>query len=131
MAANGNLSTKQQRAIVALLGSSSVQEAAKTARVGERTLHRWLKENRAFQQALAAAEAEAIAQAGRQLAGAAGESAAALIAILQDKEAKDRDKISAALGLLSNLPKVREWSSLEAKLLELERRLADVNSNDG
>jgi hypothetical protein len=48
MAANGGVTHKQHRAILALLQSRSVPEAAEQAGVGTRTLERWLAEDAAF-----------------------------------------------------------------------------------
>jgi DNA-binding MarR family transcriptional regulator len=42
MAKDGSLTTRQRRAIAALLTNPTIGEAAEAARVGERTLHRWL-----------------------------------------------------------------------------------------
>ena len=55
MADNGSLSARQQRAIAALLECRSVAEAAASAKVGERTLYRWIAEDQAFKNALSQA----------------------------------------------------------------------------
>ena len=57
MAASGALSTKQARAVSALLSSKTVAEAAQQAKVGERTLWRWLGDPM-FRVQLAGAEAD-------------------------------------------------------------------------
>ena len=61
---NGHLTVKQEGAIVALLNEQSVARAATAARVGERTLYRWLREpafSRAYRQARRDAFGQAIA----------------------------------------------------------------------
>jgi hypothetical protein len=71
MATNGNpekLTPRQRRAIAALLSSRDVKAAALAAKVGARTLYRWL-DDQSFRNALSAAESEAIDTATRRLIG--------------------------------------------------------------
>jgi hypothetical protein len=71
MAVNGNpegLTSRKKRAIAALLTSRDIKAAALAAKVGERTLHRWL-DDQSFRDALQAAESEAINTATRRLIG--------------------------------------------------------------
>jgi transcriptional regulator with PAS, ATPase and Fis domain len=50
MAINGNyserLTHRQKRAITALLASKDVKAAAEVAKIGERTLYRWMTQER-------------------------------------------------------------------------------------
>ena len=65
--AGKNISTKQRRAISALLTSTSVVEAAKITNVSVRTLHRWIAEDKQFKEALYHAEEQLIDNATRRL----------------------------------------------------------------
>ncbi len=57
MAENGKFPARKARAIAALLKEKDVSAAAKAAKVGERTLHRWLTDDADFRRELKAAEA--------------------------------------------------------------------------
>jgi hypothetical protein len=114
------LTYKQKKAITALLSEPTQEEAAKVAGVGYRTLCRWLAEDEKFQQALTAAEAEAVANAARLMAGGAIEAVNTLLSILKDKEASHKERIAAARAFLSSLPTMRLLGSIESRLAEVE-----------
>lgn len=59
----GNVSDTQEKAIVALLNEPTIQRAAVSAGVGERTLHRWLQEDVGFVNAYAKARKQAYCHA--------------------------------------------------------------------
>jgi NADPH-dependent ferric siderophore reductase len=120
MSKTDKLPTKKRRAIAALLVTPSVKSAAQVAEISERTLHRWLKDT-GFQAALAEAEAEAVAQAARQMAGGANEAVIALRQVLRNPAATPREKIAAASAYLSHLPKIRLLGSIEQALERLQR----------
>jgi transposase len=71
---SSELSSRQQRAIAALLTSKSMSEAATSAGVGERTLYRWLAEDEAFRAGLARAESELLDTATRRLLALQGQA---------------------------------------------------------
>ena len=124
MAENGNdLSTKQVRAVQALLSAKNVAEAAAATGLGERTLHRWLTED-AFRAALAAAEAELLDAATRRLLHLQGAAIDTFETVLDSEEASAALKLRAAQAVLDNLLRLREVHSLEQRLLELERAVA-------
>jgi hypothetical protein len=121
VAKSGELSTKQRRAVAALLTSATVEQAAQKAQIGHRTLTRWLAENEPFRTALANAEADLVSQAARSIAAGAVESVAILRSIQLDGNATNREKIQAGAVVLGNMPKLRLLGSLEAAIEELQR----------
>lgn len=123
MAENGTaetaLSAKQQRAIVALLSTKSVAEAAEAAKVGERTLWRWLGEP-VFRMHLAGAEADMLDAATRRLLQLQDGAIETVQAIMQDAEASAGVRLRAAQAVLDYLLKLRELRNIEQRLAALE-----------
>ena len=120
MADNGSLSARQQRAIAALLASKTVAEAAAAARVGERTLFRWLAEDAAFRAALSQAEGELLATTTRRLLGLQGQALEALEYLLTRGESEGVRLRAAQVALELSL-KLREQVSIEQRLQALEQ----------
>lgn len=118
MGDNVALKANQARALESLLTFGNITTAAEAAGVTRRTIHRWLAEPE-FKTALANAEAAALAAVARAMAGNASKATAALVAILDNPEASDRDKIAAARVLLGSLPNIRLLGSIESQLAEL------------
>lgn len=123
MTKNGNLTPRQRSAITALLTERNIRAAARKAGVGERTLHRWLDSDAAFQTALWEAETEAISAAVRQLAEFAGEAVEALKVIVRDKKTPAAVKVQAANIVLNRLLPMREAIDVEKRLAALEKQL--------
>ena len=115
------LTPKQTRAITALLSAKDVQSAAKEAGVGERTLHAWLTDP-AFKDALKAAEATAIEDAVRRLAGAAQYAVIVVQMIMADKANTASVRLRAASVLLEQTMKLRQFADLEQRLSDLEQK---------
>jgi len=119
MAENGNLSARQQRAIAALLTSKSVAEAAASAKVGERTLYRWLAEDRAFRAALLAAEGDLLSTTTRRLLSLQGQAIETLESLLSRAESEGVRLRAAQVALELSL-KLRDQVSIELRLQALE-----------
>ena len=121
MAENGRkLSTKQKRAIAALLSQKSVRAAAESAAVGERTLYRWLQDAK-FRAALAAAEGDAIDQATRRLIAMTSKAADELQAILTDLDSTPSVRLRAIELIFANALRLRELRNIEQRLEALEK----------
>jgi hypothetical protein len=121
MAPGNRLSTKQNKAIAALLTEPTREEAAKKAGVIARTIRRWLADSEDFRQALAAAEVDLIANAARSIAAGSNEAVAVLRDIMLDEDNTTRTRRAAASSLLSHLPPVRLLGSLEAAIARLQQ----------
>jgi hypothetical protein len=96
MAINGNperLTSRKKRAIAALLTSRDIKSAALAARVGERTLHRWL-DNKSFRDALQVAESEAIDAATRRLIGLEDSALDAFVDVFDLASSQERVNLS-------------------------------------
>lgn len=120
MATEGNLTTKQQKAIAALLSAKDVQSAAQQSGVGERTLHRWLDEDKGFQTALNAAEAQVIDSVVRRLTGAANSALNVVMVLMLDQQVNASVRLRAAISLLDQMIKLRELNNMEQRLARLE-----------
>ena len=121
MATNGSgLSNRQQRAIVALLECKTVAEAAASARVGERSLYRWLAEDAAFRAALSQAEGDLLATTTRRLLGLQDKAVKALEYLLEQGESEGVRLRAAQVALELSL-KLREQVSIEQRLTALEQ----------
>lgn len=112
----GELSEKQQRAIAALLTCASIKDAAASAAIGERSLHRWLAEP-AFRAAYADASRQRLGETVGRLRAVAAEAVATLRAALSDELTANR--IRAATVLLDGAVKV-ELDDLGRRVEALE-----------
>jgi transposase len=134
MAGNGNqkrrLSTRQRRAIAALLNTGRIDEAAVVAGVGERTLHRWLAEDEPFQQALNAAEGRAIDEAVFRLGKLQSKALRELDNILDDPESTRTIKIRVARVVLEYGIRMRELRSFDSRLARVEQSLSELESEE-
>jgi hypothetical protein len=123
MAKNGKLTTKQQAAIAALLTARDVRAAAKSAKVGERTLHRWLEDS-AFQAALKEAEHTALDIAVRRLTGASQLAIDTLLIVMTNKENAAGTRLRAADVILARLLELRQLATLDERVKHLEEIVA-------
>lgn len=127
---NTELKTTQLKAIAALLSEPDIKTAAKKAGVGERTLHTWLKEDEAFQEALKQAEQEAVSIAVTRLAGSAGKALDVLNSILDDDTVAAGVRTRAALGLLDKLIQLKQFADLEQRLARIEEALLPTKNRN-
>lgn len=116
------LTTKQRRAVAALLTERTVEVAAQKAAVSQRTLMRWLADP-AFRVAVRDAEAVAIDTAGRRLASLATDAADVYAGIFEDPTARPALKLRAAQLVLDHLLQLRELVQLEERVQALEAAL--------
>jgi hypothetical protein len=119
--ARSDISTTQQRAIAALMTCRTVDDAARQARVGLRTMFRWLASDDAFQRALRAAESTVIDNAQRRLVALQDASIDALSDLLVDPSPTAR--LGAARAIIESMLRLKELRDLETRLSELEKRL--------
>ena len=115
------LSTKQQKALDALLRGCTQDAAAREAGVSRRTLGRWMSRNVAFQQALRSAEQEALQRIHRRLVALAESACDALGQALRG-EAQPA-QVRAADVVLARLMPLRELVEIEERLKALEEKV--------
>jgi hypothetical protein len=111
---------KQAAAIAALLSHRTIVEAAHQVGIGERTLLRWLQDDRAFQAAYRTARRHVVQHAVAQVQQATRTAVASLEAIMQDATASASARVSAAKAVLETALKGVEVEDLEARMTALE-----------
>ncbi len=119
----GNLSAKQQRAILALLSEPGIDAAARKAGVNPATLWRWQRQPH-FREALAEARRQAFSQATTRLAAVAAQAAEELYSIVRSPTAPPAARVSAARAILENARQTLELDDLAERLTAVEVLLA-------
>ena len=114
------LGRKKDAAVLALLSQRSVDEAARVAGVGPRTLYRWMKEpefDAAYRDAKRAAFSQSIARLHQMASAAVTTLGKAMV----DPSTPPATKVRAADSILDHTAKAIELEDLEARLADLER----------
>jgi hypothetical protein len=114
------LGRKKEAAILALLSSRSVEDAARVAGVTPRTLYRWQKEpafNAAFRDARRAVFSQSVTRMHQMTSAAV----TILGKVMVDPSTPPATKIKAADSILSHTVKAIEIEDVGARLSELER----------
>lgn len=111
--------SKRARALAALMTSGTVKSAAALSGVGERTLHRWLRDPE-FAAQLAAAEAELVDAAARRLLSLTDDAIRSLAQLSAGAE-DDIVRLRAAVAILDQAASWRESASIERRIFVLER----------
>ena len=123
------LTSRQSRAIVALLGGAGISEVSRAAGTSERTIWRWLADEE-FNRALQEAQAAAFATGAAALAGLLMASIDTLEELLDNKDASDTVRLRCALAILELVPRYHETTVLERRMAAIERRVFDGESKD-
>jgi hypothetical protein len=118
---------KQEDAIAALLTQRNVEEAARTAGIGVRTLLRCLKLPD-FQKAYRDARRAAVSQAVARLQQGTSATATTRLKILVDPNTPASVKVRAAECMFNHASKALEIEDIDARVAELE---AAANEDDG
>ena|SRR5579863_2586138 len=111
---------KQEEAIVALLNSRNIEDAARTIGVAPKTLLRWQKEP-SFETALRLAKRAAFAQAIARLQQLSGAAVTTLGKVMVDPATPPATKARSAEVILNLSAKAIELEDIEARLSALER----------
>jgi hypothetical protein len=112
-----DLTTRQHKAIAALLSESTLTAASKKAGINPRTLYRYLQLE-PFRQALANTESQAIDAAARRLVGGLDLALDTLSDLMQEAESESVKRQAAS-----------DWAGHTVKLLELrvlDNRISDL-----
>lgn len=128
-ASKEKVGAKQEAAILALLSSRNIEEAARVAGVNQRTLFRWMKDP-AFIAAYRAARRAAFAQTVARLQYASSAAASVLLKVLADPATPTSTKVRAAESVIAHAVKAMEVDDIEARVTELERA-AEENKSGG
>jgi hypothetical protein len=114
------LEPKKQAAIIALLSSRNIEEAAQVAGVDSRTIYRWLKEP-AFDAEYRTAKRTAYGQALARLHQMATAAVSTIAKIMVDQGTPASVRLRAADSVLAHVQKGVELQDIEARLAEVER----------
>jgi hypothetical protein len=113
---------KMEEAIAALLSQRNLEEAARVAGVGTKTLLRWL-EIPEFQAAYREARRAAFGQSIARLQQGSSAAATTLLKVMVDSNTPASTKVRAADSVLNHSTKAIEIEDILARVSELERTL--------
>jgi transposase-like protein len=113
------LGSKQEAAVLALLSSKNVEEAARAAGVTPRTLYRWMNESE-FDAAYRAARRQAYGQSISRLQQGSTAAATTLLKVMVDVATPPSTRVRAAEAVLNHAAKAIEIEDIDARLRELE-----------
>ena len=114
------LGRKQEDAIAALLTQRNIEEAAKAAGIGARTLLRWVNLPE-FEKAYREARRATVGQAVARLQQGTSPAATTLLKVLIDPATPASVKVRAAEAIFNHAFKAVEIEDIEARVAELER----------
>ena len=117
---SGTLTSRQLRAITAILDTPSMDAAAKRARVGRTTLYTWLRDP-AFRDELTRQQGEVFDTALARLKCLAGDAVKGLGDLI--KAQSESVKRAACRDILDAAFKVKEINEIEERLAEIEKHL--------
>ena len=117
---NKNLTPKQQKGIIALLGSKTVANAANEAGVSRTTVYEWMRQP-GFSAELRKAQSVAIDAASTRLANGLSKAVDVLYEVMTGKETSEGVKRLAASDWINYSLRLREFAVFEARLEALER----------
>ncbi len=111
---------KKEEAIAALLSQRNIEEAARAAGIGTRTLLRWMQIPE-FNAAYRKARREAVSQSVARLQQATGAAVTTLLKVMVDSNSPASTRVRAADSVLDHANKAIEIEDIEARVAELER----------
>ena len=111
---------KMEDAIAALLSQRNVDEAARSAGIGTRTLLRWMKDPE-FDAAYRAARRSAFGQSISRLQQASSAAVSTVLKIMVDANSPASTRLRAADIVMDRTAKAIEIEDIEARVAELER----------
>ena len=116
---------KQEDAIVALLSHRNTEEAARAVGISTKTLLRWLQSPE-FAKAYRDARLAAFHQSIARLQQATPAAVTTLIKVMVDPATPPSTKVRAADSILDHSAKAIELEDIEARIVELERTVAEA-----
>ena len=130
MTQSATLSRNKQRAIAALLTTSTVRDAARMIGLNEGTIWRYLRDP-AFKRELRDLEDRAVAAAVASLSGLSGDAIATLREILDDPDASTTARVRASLGILRERRRIGELDDLAQRVAKLEAYFDRLSDSEG
>jgi hypothetical protein len=124
------LSVRQQRALSALMGQASIAQAAVAAKVGQRTLYRWLREDDTFRSEFQKLKQEITADGLLQLQKAVTGAVSCLVEVMTDViDSPPSARVAAAREILQQALPLMEAEMLEQRILELEQKVEEFSQS--
>ncbi len=123
----GEITSKQRKAIEALAGGTTNEQAAIYAGVTERTIYKWHIDP-AFSQALTDASGVILSDTIRALTASAVSAVETLKTIAEDKAEKGSTRVSAARAILDSTIRLKEIIEFEKRITALERAIDEVKT---
>jgi transposase-like protein len=123
------LGGKREAAVLALLSTRTVEEAARAVGVNARTLYRWMKEPE-FAVAYRAAKKAAFGQSIARLHYLSTAAVSTLGKVMLDAETPPATKVRAADSILNHTAKAIEFEDIGARLANLEEA-TEANKRGG
>ena len=128
-ARNSTLGRKQEEAIAGLLTQRNLEEAARVARIGVRTLIRWMKDPE-FQTAYREARREAFGQSIARLQQGTSAAATTLLKLLIEPNTPASVRARVADSIFNHAARAIEIEDIEERLSNLERD-AELSKSSG
>jgi hypothetical protein len=113
---------KKEEAITALLTQRNVEEAARAAGIGTRTLNRWLKLPE-FDAAYREARRATVSQSNARLQQASSAAVSTLLKIMVDVSAPASTRVRAADSVLDHATQAIESEDIEVRVAALEQAI--------
>jgi hypothetical protein len=117
---SSKLGRKQDEAILALMTHKNVEDAARAASVGVRTLWRWLKQPE-FDAAYREVRRSTFSQSTARLQQASSAAVSTLLKIMVDPNAPAASRVRAADVVMEHGIRAIQIEDIQARLSELER----------
>lgn len=122
-APRGKLTRKQELAIACLMTEPTHAAAVAAAGVSEATVQRWLRRED-FQAAYRTARREVLDGTVRALQLAMGKAVRLLLDVVEKADAQDRDRVRAAVAVLTTARQYTDQADVLDRLRALEEKLA-------
>lgn len=122
--ADSNITSKQEKAIIALLSEPTMADAANAAGISEVTLWRWLQDD-SFRALYLQARRAAVQRAIARMQSATSEAVETLRAVMKDESAKGSERVSAAKAIIDFAYKGIDLEDFAARLSAIEAAVKD------
>ena len=114
------LRPKQQEAILALLTTTNVEQAARAVKITPRTLYRW-QQDPEFDKVFRKARRDAFGQGTARLQQSASAAVSTVLKVMVDQHTQPSTKLRAADLVLTHGAKAIEIEDIEARVAALEQ----------
>ena len=116
---NQKITRKKRLAILALVESPTIRQAAEKSSIGESTIYRWLKDSD-FKHALHGEQQRLLEHTLLRVQNVGGDAVTALAKIINDDETPASARVSAAKAVLDMSIKAFEMSEILRRIEDLE-----------